>query len=106
MERPQVYAGRFNQPAAANRGAIQAKKKAWRRIARPKSVSLPSPFQRLPERENGFYLSVGSEPSLGAPVPDEPMNTFLPSRKVMSRPLALQVAVWVTGLSRQRLSLA
>ena len=36
------------------------------------------------------YFSVASEPSLGAPVPDEPMNSLRPSGKVTSRPLALQ----------------
>src|SRR5688572_25246764 len=34
------------------------------------------------------YFSVTSRPSFGAPVPDEPTNSFLPSGKVMSRPLA------------------
>ena len=33
--------------------------------------------------------SVGSRPSRGAPVPDEPMNSLRPSRKVRSRPLPL-----------------
>ena len=34
------------------------------------------------------YFSVWSEPSFGAPVPDEPMNSLRPSGKVTSRPLA------------------
>ncbi len=45
------------------------------------------------------YFSLASAPSFGAPVPEEPMNTFRPSRKVTSRPLALQAGM-------QRLSLA
>ena len=35
------------------------------------------------------YRSVGSRPSRGAPVPDEPMNSLRPSPNVMSRPFAL-----------------
>ena len=42
-------------------------------------------------RNQGFGFSVGSLPSLGAPVPDEPMNSLRPSAKVRSRPLALLV---------------
>src|SRR5688572_28714394 len=34
------------------------------------------------------YFSVASRPSTGAPVPDDPTNSFLPSGKVISRPLA------------------
>jgi len=40
-----------------------------------------------------FGMSVGSAPSFGAPVPDEPMNSLRPSGKVTSRPLALQIGV-------------
>ena len=39
------------------------------------------------------YFSVLSEPSFGAPVPDEPMNSLRPSGKVTSRPFALQIGV-------------
>ena len=35
--------------------------------------------------------SVASRPSRGAPVPDEPMKSFLPSSKARSRPLARRV---------------
>ena len=35
-------------------------------------------------------LSLGSAPSLGAPVPEDPINTFLPSGKVTSLPFAIQ----------------
>ena len=45
------------------------------------------PHQRL--QISCFYFSVASLPSFGAPVPDEPTNSFLPSGNVMSRPLAL-----------------
>ena len=34
------------------------------------------------------YFSVWSEPSFGAPVPDEPMNSLRPSGNVTSRPFA------------------
>ena len=36
----------------------------------------------------GLWPSVGSAPSFGAPVPDEPMNSLRPSVNVTSRPLA------------------
>jgi len=39
------------------------------------------------------YFSEASAPSLGAPVPDEPMNSLRPSGKVTSRPFALQIGV-------------
>jgi hypothetical protein len=41
--------------------------------------------------------SVASEPSFGAPVPDEPTNSLQPFGKVTSRPLALQVFFLVFG---------
>ena len=43
------------------------------------------------ERNAPYSGSVGSRPSRGAPVPDEPMNSFRPSRNVRSRPFALFV---------------
>ena len=66
------------------------------KIAQPAAACEPA---RRREPRVGRYRSEGSAPSLGAPVPDEPMNTLRPSGKVTSRPLALQ-AGW------QRLSLA
>ena len=56
------------------------------------------PFCALQAPVAYFGISVGSAPSFGAPVPDEPMNSLRPSGKVTSRPLALQAGV-------QRLSL-
>src|SRR5262249_50085932 len=35
-----------------------------------------------------YFFSVGSRPSCGAPVPEEPMKSLRPSANVMSRPLA------------------
>ena len=32
----------------------------------------------------GFFGSVGSLPSLGAPVPEDPMNSLVPSGNVIS----------------------
>ncbi len=39
-------------------------------------------------RHERYSGSVTSRPSLGAPVPDDPMKNFRPSSKVTSRPLA------------------
>src|SRR5215831_18788118 len=36
-----------------------------------------------------YFFSEGSRPSVGAPVPDEPRNSFCPLASVASRPLAL-----------------
>ena len=74
----------------------------------PAKLSSPNTFillfrnfplsQRRPDVRGG-YFSFGSAPSFGAPVPLEPMNTLWPSKKVTSRPFALQAG-------RQRASLA
>ena len=62
----------------------------------------PGPYRRRHKKGGRYaplrrqavaYFSVGSEPSFGAPVPDEPMNSLRPSGKVTSRPLALQIGV-------------
>ena len=42
----------------------------------------------VPELWPCYFLSPGSAPSTGAPVPDEPMNSFWPFWSVRSRPLA------------------
>jgi len=54
-----------------------------------------APSRRLPKAPPAFAGaqlrsggSVGSRPSLGAPVPEDPMNILRPSVNVMSRPLA------------------
>ena len=46
-----------------------------------------------PRQQGNYFLlgSLGSAPSLGAPVPEEPINTLLPSGKVMSLPLAMHM---------------
>lgn len=49
--------------------------------------------------------SDASDPSFGAPVPDEPTNSLHPFGKVTSRPLALQVFTLVLGWMSQRASL-
>lgn len=67
------------------------------RSAHEKGEPVGSPF-RIRMLLAAYLRSVGSEPSVGAPVPDEPMNSFLPSGNVTSRPLALQAG-------RQSLSL-
>ena len=50
-----------------------------------KSANCPLQLQCFYRPDGG---SVGSRPSVGAPVPDDPMNSFRPSGKVTSRPLA------------------
>ena len=55
-----------------------------------KKGSLAAPLSVSSGGDRAYLRSVGSEPSVGAPVPDEPMNSFLPSGNVTSRPLALQ----------------
>src|SRR5204863_10024080 len=57
-----------------------AKKNAQRRAAGSSARGVGRPSE--------FGKSYGSLRSSGAPVPDEPTNSFLPSGKVMSRPFA------------------
>ena len=49
------------------------------------------PFPTVTRWSNQRRRSVGSRPSSGAPVPDEPMNSVRPSGRVRSRPLARRV---------------
>jgi len=49
---------------------------------------------RLNEELGEPFFVIGSLPSRGAPVPDEPMNSLRPLGSVRSRPLALRVPVW------------
>src|SRR5215203_6699533 len=54
-------------------------------------IRIPKSEIRDRYRPPGFLgagASVGSRPSFGAPVPDDPMNSLRPSAKVTSRPFA------------------
>ena len=79
-------------PAASRRGArlhaMHAEIAADRYARKGPSAEHPGLFEAV-SQPVAYSGSVGSRPSRGAPVPDEPMNSFRPSRKVRSRPLPL-----------------
>ena len=54
---------------------------------KPHIVYVPPGVEIEIETDGAFTCSVGSAPSLGAPMPEEPMKSLRPSAKVMSRPL-------------------
>ena len=58
-------------------------------ISDPVDLTVPPPRTRLHRepRADNRYRPVGSLPSAGAPVPDDPMNSFCPFCRVKSRPL-------------------
>ena len=85
---------RNSSRAIGRRGQSRPGPHAQQRSSLPLPAPRPTPrpapgcLQRIAGGVAASYFSVGSRPSRGAPVPEEPMKILRPSVKVTSRPLA------------------
>src|SRR5688500_5074664 len=78
----------MRQRAAETDSRLTAQSLPYVETPNPFGLGVSAGIRGPPDRRRLDYFSVSSRPSFGAPVPDEPTNSFLPSGNVMSRPLA------------------